>query len=311
MATALLAGALALSGCGKSDKAAGGAGGSAAGGGAAPTKVAAPDPDRAEQGKLQAAIECLNRHSGRVFEVRDGYLNTVDPATGAASANRKPVLMGLAGHEQCKRKVGEAAALTPAVPTLDERSAAYVTALENLARDWDALKAYYDKGENLDDKGAKAGELHQTAMAAFEAFGQAHGALDDEVRTLNRKRRVADLAAREKAEGRKLEVIIDNMMLEAETAIEAVMRKDTPAADLDAATQRYGALVDEVDAYARANPGEVKRGSMTNLTNYSRGFLAAAKVVGRKRADGAEPTDGEREAALSQFNSLVDNYNHH
>ena len=50
---------------------------------------------------------------------------------------------------------------------------------------------------------------------------------------------------------------------------------------------------------------------MENLRNYSRSFLAAVKVIGRKHRDGAEPTDKERSDAIDQYNSLVTNYNRH
>ncbi|MCA9675631.1 MAG: DUF3829 domain-containing protein, partial [Myxococcales bacterium] len=260
-----------------------------------------------------AAIECLNRHSGRIFETRDTYLASVDPATGAARADRPPVLPGLYGLDPCRRLVKEAGAMTPAIADLDGASAAYVAALEGLDTAYGALAAYYKKGENLDDKGAKAATLHPAAMAAFDAFAVAHRGLDGVVREMNRKRRVDDLAAREKAVGRKLEVIIDSMMLEAETLIAMVTAADgvDPAA-VAAQAEAYGKLVDETDAYAGAHADEAaERGSITNLKNYSKTFLAAAKVVSRKLTAKEAPTDDDRAAAVEQYNALVDNYNHH
>ena len=38
----------------------------------------ADSADEAEGEKLSAAIECLNRHSGKVYEARDKYLQGVD-----------------------------------------------------------------------------------------------------------------------------------------------------------------------------------------------------------------------------------------
>jgi hypothetical protein len=287
--------------CGKTDPSAPAAEGAAA-------QAGSPEDDSTGP-KLAAAIECLNRHSGRVFETRDAYLERVDPATGAVTQGDKPALLGLYGVDACRDDVKKAGALTPAVAALDSASAAYVTALEQLVASYDALKGYYEKGEHLDDSGKKAAELHPKLMAAFEGFARAHQTLDAEVNTLNRARRVADLAAREKAEGRNLEVIIDTMMLEAESLVEMLSAKDGAA--LDAQITTYGKLVDEVDAYAGAHADEVKRGSMANLRNYSMSFLAAAKVIGRKLRDGAEPTDAERGAAIDQYNSLVTNYNNH
>jgi len=281
-------------------------------GSAAPPQAKAAEPDQAEQAKLGAAIECLNRHSGNIFETRDGYLESVDPATGASRTDRAPVLTGLYGLEPCRSQVKEAGALTPASAELDRASAAYVAALEALATRYEALRGYYQKGEHLDDQGKKAATLHPEVMAGFDAFAAAHRDLDGQVRTLNRKKRVDALAAREKAEGRNLEVIVDTMMLEAETLIAMVTTPGGDGAALDAQAAAYGKLVDEFDAYAGAHPDEAKqRGSITNLGNYSKTFLAASKVVARKLADKAEPTDSERIAAVDQYNYLVDNYNNH
>lgn len=288
--------------CGKTDP-------SATSGEGAAAQDDAPKGEDSTGPKLAAAIECLNRHSGRVFETRDAYLERIDPATGAVTNGDKPALLGLYGIDSCRDDVKKAGALTPAVPALDGASAEYVTALEQLVTAWEALNGYYTKGEHLDDGGRKAAELHPKVMAAFEGFASAHKKLDAEVGTLNRARRVADLAAREKAEGRNLEVIIDAMMLEAETLVEMLPNKDAAAIDAQLAT--YGKLVDEVDAYATAHPDEVKRGSMGNLRNYSKTFLAAAKVIGRKHRDGAEPTSDEHNTAIDQYNFLITNYNNH
>jgi len=301
---------VALAGCDKKQPAASKGGSGTA---AQPADPGAADPMAAEQAKMSAAIECLNRHSGRVFDVRRDYLASVDPETGAPPAGRKPVLPGLYGIDKCQREVGEAGALAPASAELDRASAAYVAALTALVTAYEALTGYYEKGENVDDKGAKLATLHPAAMAAFEAFGAAHGDLDGVVRELNRKHRVADLAAREKAEGRNLEVIIDSMMLEAETLVAMVTAATMPAAAaFDAQVDGYGKLVDEVDAYADGHADEAKqRGSIKNLRTYAKTFLGAAKVVARKAHDGAEPADTERSDALDPYNALVDNYNHH
>jgi len=279
----------------------------------APTEgKATEDPNAAEQAKLSAAIECLNRHSGRVFEARDSYLGDVDPKTGVSTTTRAPVLIGLYGHDSCSSDVKKANALTPAVPELDRTSLAYVEALEGLVTVYETLSGYYQKGEHLDDKGKQIETLHPKVMAAFETFGKAHEALSTQVSTLNRARRVADLAAREKAEGRNLEVLIDSMMLDAETLVELASSDSPDATALDAQVTSYGKLVDEVATYANGHPDEAKhRGSMGNLKNYGNTFLAASKVISRKVKDKAEVTDDERSKMVDQYNSLVENYNHH
>ena len=70
--------------------------------------------------------------------------------------------------------------------------------------------------------------------------------------------------------------------------------------------------MDEVDAYAGAHKDETSKwGSFGNIKNYDKTFLAATKVVARKRHDKKEPSDSELAAISKQYNSLVDNYNNH
>src|SRR5687767_5202916 len=90
------------------------------------------DEGRAEGAKLNAAIECLNQHSARVFETRQAYLDSVDAKTGAAPEGHKPVLPGLYGPDPCRRLAKDAAAMTPAMPALDDKTAAYVAAFDSL-----------------------------------------------------------------------------------------------------------------------------------------------------------------------------------
>ncbi len=297
---------LAASGCKKATGPGGASSGSAPGA-SAPEEDSA---DKAEGAKLHAAIECLNRHSNRVGEVRAGYLKQVDPATGS-SHGKKANLLGLYGTDSCAQDIKQAGALTPAVPALDSASAAYVAALEGLVKTWEEIGAYYQKGDYLDDGGKQAAVLHPKVMAAFKTFGAANNQLSTTVERLNRARRVAKLAAREKAEGRNLSVLMDSMMLEAETLIGLTMSPNASAASLDPQISTVGKLIDEVDAYAAAHKDEESKwGSMGNIKNYDKSFLAATKVVARKLRTKAAPTDSDLAEISNQYNLLVDNYNH-
>ena len=300
---------LAVPGCKKSAEA--GPGGAASGKTAPSGPTGDDSADEAEGEKLSAAIECLNRHSGRVYEARDKYLADVDAATGSAKG-KKPLMMGLYGIDACVREVKKAGAVKPAVPTLDAASAGYTSALDALVTAYEELDGYYEKGEHIDDKGKKAATLHPKVMAAFKAFSAADKQLSTTVKTLNRKRRETKIAARGAAEGRNLMVIMDRMMLEAETLVSMPSSPDVAPAALDAQIAAYGKLVDEVDTYAGAHKDELSKwGSFGNIKNYDKAFLAATKVVARKRHDKKEPSDSELEAISKQYNSLVDNYNKH
>jgi len=281
-------------------KASAAAAGSTATGGSA----AAPDPAQVEGQKLEAAITCLNNNSERVFEVRAGYLGDVDPATGMPVRGGPINLMGVGSSEPCERAVKAAAALTPAIPELDKATADYVAALAAFRAQWDALDGYYKKGEFADDKGARARELHPKVMASIDAFAAANDALHRAVSDRNRQRHLAALEATEKRDGRNLEVVIGRLMLEAQTLLELTDTAKPDATALAAQLGTYGALVDELDAYAGAHADEAAQwGSLTNIRNYSKAVLAAGKAVAR---DGSQ-----RDEVLRQYNFLVDNVNRH
>lgn len=278
---------------------------------AAPANAAADDADEAEGAKLSAAIECLNRHTANVWEIRDKYLETVDAKTGN-SKGKKPVLMGMYGTVGCVRGVKEASAVKPPVPALDKASAAYVTALEGVSTIWEQVSGYYRQDGHLDDKGKKGEELHPKLMESIKTFAAANKELGGIVQSTNRARREAKVTAREKAEGRKLAVIMDLMMLEAETLVGLATDDAADSAKLDAQITKTSTLVAEVDTYAAAHKEETSQfGSMDNIKNYDKTFLAASKAVARKLRDKATPTDDEYSAVSRQYNYLVDNYNHH
>jgi len=100
-------------------------------------------------------------------------------------------------------------------------------------------------------------------------------------------------------------------MLEAETLIGLTMSPNASAASLDPQISTVGKLIDEVDAYAAAHKDEESKwGSMGNIKNYDKSFLAATKVVARKLRTKAAPTDSDLAEISNQYNLLVDNYNH-
>lgn len=276
-----------------------------------PPAVAA---DQVLQQKLHASIDCLNQNSSRVFEARETYLK--DLGGDQAPAPGKEVFM--AGiSDSCRDKLAKAAALTPAVAELDAAATAYVAALGAVKISWDKQDGYFKSGEFRTDGGVKGTAQHTKLMADLAAFAAAHRQLDDRVRVENRRVREADLAAREKAEGRNLKVILDTLMLEAESVIERLPGKPELALQLDLASfetgmDHYAKLVDEFDAYVVAHGDEAKKiGSIDNLRTYTKTFLGALRAVVAKLHAKAAPTPDEMRGVDSQYNSLVDNYNRH
>jgi hypothetical protein len=279
--------------------------------GAEPAGEAEPAPAKvALKAKLHAAIGCLNDNSGEVLKDRRKYLDSLaDPEKGPQPKDYVwPFVM--VNFDGCKRDVEKAAALTPAVPDLDKASAEYVAALIALAPPVEAMGSYYKTAENKVDGGKKAPELHAALVAGWARFVAANDALDGLVGTMNRAIRVDEVAAQEKAEGRNLAVLLDLVLLEAETVVDELHKEKVDLAAFDAHTEAYGKLLAEMDAYMAAHPDEpAKNGSMGNIKNYSKQMLGAARTVSLKLHANTPPTDEERRKVGEQFNDLVDNYN--
>src|ERR1700759_5544284 len=98
------------------------------------------------------------------------------------------------------------------------------------------------------------------------------------------------------------------MMLEAETLVVAAKSSDTAPAELDAEVAAYGKLVDETEAFATAHSDLATKafGSITNIRNYSKAFLSAAKDVARKRRANEKPTPDELHNVGEQYNAPAD-----
>jgi hypothetical protein len=307
--TFVLVAALAVAaGCGKAKEPAGG--GAASGTGK--VNANAPAVDVVAE-KLQAGIECLNRHSGRVFDARDTYYQRVPPDKQPEPGTEYS-LLGLYPIDQCVTKLKAASALTPAAPELDPAALAYLAALEALVPIYEAHAGYYKKGEFRTDEGKGGIAGHAKLVAAFTAFATANRTYSDLVGAENRRRRVADLAEREKKGGRKLPVVLDSMMLEAETVIES-LSSDAAALDLPGLEGKvtvYAKLVDEFAAYVGAHPDEAAAyGSRQNLINYSQSFLGKVRGILAALKDKKPVSGDEFQRASDDYNSIVDNYNRH
>jgi hypothetical protein len=282
--------------------------------GAPSAKPAAESPAGAAlQAKLQAGIECMNRHADRIFEAQKAYLEQVDPAKGPPPGKQVHML-GLYAIDQCLDAMKKASVLTPAIPELDQAGTAFTSALATVVNVHDEQKAYYTKGEYQTDGGKKAIDTHAKLVAAFDAFDAAHESFAARVGAENRKVRVADLAAREKAEGRKLGVVLDSLMLEAQDLVHAISVPPAQllagdVAALEAKVAVYAKAVDELDTYMKAHPDEAQAyGSRASLVNYSQTLLGATRTVVAKVTAKEEPVDAVEEA-IRQYNYLVDNYN--
>lgn len=250
--------------------------------------------------KLQPYIACLNRHSERVLDAASHYVESTGgkPPTAAKGANLATV------YDQdvpaCVAGIAAAKARAPSLPALEAAGDAYAAALRAVMPLIVDLKTYYDRGNFKDDGAAHGIEVHPTIMAAFEAFAAANRKLGDEVSALNRANREADLAARAGKGGRKLDIILDETMLAAETLTD----HGTPPWDqldkldataLAAEVDKVEKLVDELAARASGKPDEAKAlGNVSALLSELKDYVTASKELLRRVRDKTPWSNGDK-----------------
>jgi hypothetical protein len=292
-----------------------------------PAKVT--DPAQPMLGKLQGYINCLQDHSSRVFQAADLYKGRLDGK--APSAGAPVVLHATLDPEKCLAAVIAARQMPPSNLELDTAGAGFVSALS-------AVYALTRDGEGFYDPAsptyapAKGVALHDKLIAAFDEFDRAQGVLFDRVTHLNREAHVAQLAAREKVEGRSLGVRADAITLHAEEIVRqtATTAEHLDALDLPALQTQLLKLEEELQdltAYAGANGKEVTDFvGYFQLEDQIRGFVIACKQLVNRATQRLAYTDSEKlmiasgnemsvpgtpASVIAAYNRVVDFYGVH
>jgi len=259
-------------------------------------------PEASTQQKLQPYIECLNRHSRRIGDIRDRYLEGVDPERGP-SPDKGAVMSEMNEIDDCVAAMQKAKTMAPPIPELEKAGDDYAAALTQLAPVVKQAYDYYQPGNWKDDKAAKGIELHPKLMAAFQAFATADKALSDQVKTLNRKAREDDLARREKAGGVDLMTVTDRLTLEAETLVQlcevdATKLETIDVAALTAQIEKVEKQLADVENFAAAHKDQVNQHTgFTSVPGGARQFLKASKELMRRARD-KQPFTGSDLTAL-------------
>jgi hypothetical protein len=280
------------------------------------------------QAKLAGYIECLNRHGSRIDQLAGIYFNSFEG--DVPTEKSKPDVSEAFEIGDCIKSIAAAKAHEPSVPALDAAGEAFSKALSDVAPLLKEAHDYYERGNNKDDKGAKGIALHPKLVAAFDAFDKANSALSEQVNVLNRKARAEDLAAREKVNGRKLDVVQDSMMAKAEEAVsfahasaQHLDKIDLPA--LTAAVDALEKSIDELDKYSTSHAEETAKVSnvYSMFVNEAQAYLTSAKELMRRVRDKTPFSSGEKMTMesneksvngtpgnmLDLYNRLVDSYN--
>jgi hypothetical protein len=290
--------------------------------------AAAPEPARAQTSaltqKMNAAVGCINRLSGRSHESKSRYFSWVKGNNGPTG--KEQIVYGtytIYETGDCKRSVEQANALEPHEPALEIAATAYVeavTALEPLLKEADD---YYTQENYKDDKMAKGRAMHPRLVAAWKAFEAADGKLRVEVDVLQDRQSVEKLAEVERTEGRKARYHFEAVMMRAKRVQRAGNTATPETAKLVEAVAEYEAILKAAEPFAGegAEKGE-KIGS--SFMSSAKSFLVSAKQYMRRvrdkvpysqgdkmmlNAGGGWMVEGSTARLTRDYNQLIDSYN--
>ncbi len=322
-----LAGAVALAaGCkgGKApgEGAAGGGGGDKGGGGGGGGGGASEDDDEALGNKLQGYVECINGVTDRALDSRRRYYDWLkDPKTGPTGKETNVYgLYTLNSPDNCVKAMTAAVAAKPSLDKLDAAGKKYLDALNRLIPLIATANDYYDQKDYLDDKFAKAKEMHGPLYAAFEDFRNANNEMVVEYEKVDDELAERDLARMEREGGRNLPFIRQNILRYAKGLVRTGESDEAVLEELQAALDAYVKAHQELGDYVAKNPASTEHIFWwDSFTSEAKDLVAAGKNRVRRvrdkkpydrgekmRMDSAPQTvDGSPGQLIEAYNDLI------
>lgn len=283
-------------------------------------------PVSALSAKLKPYISCINRHSQRMHMSMERYFSWADRKAGPTNAQRASHgLYSIYDPADCAKGVAEMAEAAPRQPDLEKAGADYVKALQTAEPLIKSADQYYTQGDFKDDKLAKGKQMHAGLAAAFDGFSNADKVLRAVVERASDEVQAAEIAAVEKAEGRKARYLTLSLMRSAKVLVNAEKVEDLKKLDVEDVTRKiaeFEAAVQALDDYAAANKQERVSSS---LISGARSLLTSTKGVMRRARDKVPYSTGDKMflgkadtawmvsdspgRVIRDYNSLVDTFN--
>lgn len=269
--------------------------------------------------KMNAAVGCINRLSGRAHESKSRYFSWVG---GNGPTGKERVIYGtytIYDTSDCKRTVEQANALEPHEPDLEAAAAAFVTAITALEPLLKETDEYYTQENYKDDKMAKGRALHPRLVAAWKAFEAADHRLRVDLDVLQDRQAVERLAEIERSEGRSARYHVEALMMRAKRVQNAGNTSAPEVPKLIELIAEYETIVKASEEFA-GKDGQIG----SSFVNASKAYLVTAKQLMRRLRDKVPYSQGEKmmmgsggawmiegsPARLTRdYNQLVDNYN--
>ncbi len=246
--------------------------------------------------KMNAYVAFMNR-AIRASDSLARYESWVNMKKGPTGKER--IIYGLYAPYDVRSEIAEAEKVTgadPKMPELDSAMTRFITVYKQLAPVLEKASKYYDRSEYKSDKMQGGKEFHAEIIKHADEFSKARSEADTLLAKEKRTIDLQELAALEKAEGKKSRWHVRNIMIKAQAVMETLPSGDKTKVDLaayDSSLKDYAEAVKTFDDYATEHPGSfhVFESSPGTLLSKLRNFqekLEKYKGDARKAADDLE-----------------------
>ncbi|WP_421405449.1 DUF3829 domain-containing protein [Agrobacterium fabrum] len=256
--------------------------------------------------KMNAFVSFLNR-AIRASDSLDRYDSWVDMKKGPTG--KEKVIYGLYAPYDVRNEIQaaiEAAAGEPKLHDLDAAILRFAAVYEDIAPILEKASKYYDRSDYKSDKMKEGKVLHSQIAELAPEFVTARKEADRILSIEKRRIDLLQLAALEKAEGKKSRWHVRNVMINAEAIVDILPSAERMAVDMSTFNDNldnYAKAVREFDDYATKHPNSfhVFESAPGSLLSKLREFH---EVLEKNKGNASKGTD-DLQWIIQEYNMMV------
>ncbi|MDO4708210.1 MAG: YiiG family protein [Pseudomonadota bacterium] len=246
--------------------------------------------------KFNAYVECYNDADSGAHQAMRRYGQWVQNMDTGPTGKERTIYGTYTVPDHVVQKCSEMTALADAKPVIAELDGAaknYAAALGAWAAKLQEADKYYSNQDYKDDQMAKGKAMHADFVAAYKAFDEASGQFSDALEEIGRKRRLEELAALEKSEGKKFRYWHLSTALNAESLVDYLREEEFDVEKAQQLIQAYEESSEALKNHAKSGEKDVPM-MFSMYENELDAFLVTAKKRMRRVRDKEAYSTGER-----------------
>ena len=293
-----------------------------------PAPAPAPAPAAADpSAKLNVYIDCFNETHERANQAMERYASWVKDMKAGPTGKERTVYgtYTILEHTlaKCNQPVLNAIAAQPALPELDAAAKAYAETIQAWGKTLVEADKYYSRENYKDDQMAQGKAMHPDIVKNYDAYNAATKAFSAALEAENDKVHLAELAAVEKAEGRKYQYWHMSTMIAAKQLVNLIAEDKFDVEAANAKLKAYEQASDSLVKYTK-EPGAQAPMTFVAMEHLYEQFLVAAKQRIRRVRDNQAYSSGEKmnlsngsgwmvegspDHLVREYNQLIENSN--